>query len=111
MFRPSYELLVRWIAPSKPMMIGETAATEIGGSKAEWIGRLFGEALPLDLPRVRAVVWFNKDWDGMDWPIETSPEASQAFAAAIADERYAANDFAALAGGPIRPLSTWSTLR
>lgn len=103
-FGPSYELLMTSIAPSKPVMIGETAATESGGSKADWIATLFGEALTLDLPNVRAVVWFNKDWEGMDWPIESSAEASRAFAAAVAHHRYAANDFAGLSGGPIRSL-------
>jgi hypothetical protein len=85
-FRASYDVIQR-LAPDKPMMIGETASTEVGGSKAAWIARLF-KTLPRKFPAVRAVVWFNKAWDGMDWPIESSRHASRAFRSAIAAERY-----------------------
>jgi hypothetical protein len=108
---PSYDLLTRSIAPGKPVMIGETAATESGGSKAAWIRELLSDALPVRMPEVGAVVWFNKDWDGMDWPIETSDAARDAFAGAIAAERYAASDFAGLDGSPIRPLGQASLMR
>lgn len=53
---------------------------------------------------MKALVWFNSDAKGMDWTIETSPEAQEAFASGIASSYYAANDFASLSVSPIPPL-------
>jgi hypothetical protein len=88
-FRDTYALLTGWIAPSKPVMIGETGSTEHGGSKAGWIGDALAVQIPFNYPAVRAVVWFNKRWDGVNWPIESSPAARLAFAGAIASPAYA----------------------
>ncbi len=68
------------IAPGKPIMIAETASTELGGDKAVWIGELFdwlGQR-----PQVRAMVWFQHDKE-TDWRINSSPAAAQAFAAGL----------------------------
>jgi beta-mannanase len=88
-FGATYDRLTRRIAPSKPVMIGETASSEHGGSKAHWIADLLRRQLPRRFPRVRAVVWFNKSADGIDWPISTSAAAVRAFRRAIASPRYA----------------------
>jgi mannan endo-1,4-beta-mannosidase len=88
-FRDTYALLTTWIAPSKPMMIGEMGSTEHGGSKAEWISDALAVQIPFSYPAVRAVVWFNKRWDGVNWPIESSPAARLAFADAISPPVYA----------------------
>lgn len=85
---------------SKPIMIGETASTESGGSKAEWIAEAIGTNLPNSFPAVKALVWFN--WnitDGgtkWDWPIESSAAAQASFANAIGSPYYAANTFGGL---------------
>ncbi len=91
------------IAPAKPVMIGETASSEIGGSKADWITDALG-TLPSRFPQVRGVIWFNKNWDGEDWVIETSPSAQAAFAAAIGSSFYTSNSFGHLSHAPIRPV-------
>ena len=88
-FRDTYALLTTWIAPSKPVMIGETGSTEHGGSKAGWISDALAVQIPFNYPAVRAVVWFNKRWDGVNWPIESSPAARLAFAGAISSPVYA----------------------
>lgn len=87
-FRDTYALLTTWIAPTKPMMIGETGSTEHGGSKAGWISDALAVQIPFNYPAVRGVVWFNKRWDGVNWPIESSPSARLAFAGAIASRVY-----------------------
>lgn len=74
------------LAPTKPVMIGEMASTERGGSKPAWIANAFG-SIGTD-PSIGAVIWFNKNADHMDWPIESSPAAQSAFAAAIAAPSY-----------------------
>ena len=88
-FRDTYRLVTLWIAPGKPMMIGEMGASEHGGSKAAWIWDALAVRLPFEYPSVKAVVWFNKRWDGVDWPIESSPSARAAFAGVISSPVYA----------------------
>ena len=85
----TYEEIVREIAPSKPMVLGEIASSEQGGSKAQWIADMFA-ALPQDYPKVRGLVWFDKFENGMDWPIETSTSAVEAFAQGIGRSAFAA---------------------
>jgi len=99
---PTYDQLVR-IAPGKSIMIAETSSSESGGSKADWIRDALTVELPQNFPLVKAVVWFNWNADGMDWVIESSATTQQAFADSIALPYYAANEFAALEGGLIRP--------
>ena len=103
-FAQTYAQLLK-IDPSKPFMIGETAATEIGGSKADWIGEMLGVELPKTFPNVKALVWFNWNTDGMDWVIESSSSAQEAFANAIASPDYSGERFADLDTTPIPPLT------
>jgi Glycosyl hydrolase family 26 len=98
---PSYREITEQIAPSKPMLIGETASTEHGGSKAEWIADLFRD-LPTKFPQIHGLIWFDKDEDS-DWPIETSPSAEAAFAEGVGDERFAGGAFGSLDTSPIPP--------
>lgn len=88
----------------KPVMIGETASTELGGSKGEWIADALGTYIPKSFQKVKAVLWFN--WNIIekvngtpvqrDWQIESSPAATAAFANAISSPYYAANTFGSL---------------
>jgi beta-mannanase len=80
-FGPSYARLVA-LGP-QPVMIAETASAEAGGNKARWITDAFTQTLRAELPRVRAVIWFNQDKE-RDWRIESSPQSRRAFADAVA---------------------------
>jgi hypothetical protein len=102
-FGPTYDRLSR-MSPNKPMMIAETSSTESGGSKADWITSALTEQLPVSFPKVKALVWFNWNADGMDWIIESSPSAQAAFAKGIASDYYAQSQFANLSAAPIPPL-------
>jgi hypothetical protein len=103
-FGPTYALITRTIAPSKPLMVGETGCSEFGGSKAGWIADMLTRELPDKFAKVKAFAWFNKNADGMDWIIESSPAARASFARGIGLARYASNRFARLGTTPIRPL-------
>jgi hypothetical protein len=98
----TYQLLLD-TAPSKPIMIGETAASEDGGNKAAWISDMLLTQLPQNFPHVRALIWF--DWNEgdptLDWPIASSPTAQRAFVNGIASTYYATNQFATLEAGQI----------
>ncbi|HEU5104256.1 MAG TPA: hypothetical protein VFU11_00290 [Solirubrobacterales bacterium] len=90
-FGPTYEELLA-LAPEKPIMIGETATTAIGGDKAAWVANALTREVPLSFPKVKAFLWFNwnapKGAGRMDWPIESSGSAETAFSNGIAHSYY-----------------------
>ena len=61
----------------KPIMIAETASTELGGDKAAWIAGLL-PVLGGSFPSIRAVVWFHMNKE-TDWRVDSSPAAREAF--------------------------------
>ena len=102
LYASTYRQITEQIAPGKPMVISEVGSTEHGGSKAAWITDMLAK-IPRDYPQVRAVLWFEKYDDGMDWPLVTSKSATSAFAAGIQDPVYAENEFGSLSGGKVLP--------
>lgn len=95
------------IAPSKPLMIGETGSTEnvgiFGGDpKSEWISEGLAVELPSKFPKVKAILWFN--WNApdentgerWDWQIESSAASQSAFRNVISSPYYATNSFGSL---------------
>ncbi|MBS1888314.1 MAG: hypothetical protein JSU06_14110 [Actinobacteria bacterium] len=100
-FRTTYKEVMR-IAPSKPMVIGETASAESGGSKANWIRNAFS-TIPKTFPKVRGLIWFDEKSQGMNWPIESSRSSEQAFQRAIGPKLYRPNIYKRLAGPKIAP--------
>ena len=71
----------------RPLMIGETGSTELGGDKAAWIQTGFARLLT-DLPQVEAVVWFDKSQQA-DWRVDSSTESLAAFRAAAGSGAFA----------------------
>jgi beta-mannanase len=77
---------LRELAPTKPILIGETASTEYGGSKATWITELL-KALPEKYPAIKALIYFNWEIEEnggvMDWPVTTSASSLAAWKAGL----------------------------
>jgi Bacterial Ig domain/Glycosyl hydrolase family 26 len=92
---PTYRNILGTVAPSKPVMIGETGSSEFGGSKAAWITDFLDVQLPHHFRHVKAFIWFNEH-DKADWEIETSPAATKAFRAAIRRPYFATAQFGSL---------------
>jgi hypothetical protein len=86
------------VAPSKPMMIGEFGSVEEGGSKADWLTDALTTQLPGQYARVRAAVYFNWPFDGVDWRVETSQAASNAWRAGLGSSYYAPNNYGSITG-------------
>jgi len=86
------------------MMLGEVGSSEQGGSKADWIRDALAR-VPAEYPQIRALLWFDKFDDNMDWPIETSASATQAFAEGVQQPSYLGASYANLPSGPIQPPS------
>jgi hypothetical protein len=73
---------------SKPVVITEAGATEVGGKKVEWINGFFSGLKTH--PNVIGFVWFDQSISGNDWRIESSRAASEAFATGVADPMWGA---------------------
>jgi hypothetical protein len=104
LYRSTYGNIVGKLAPSKPMMIGEIASSEYGGSKAAWVKETFTK-IPSEYKAIRALLWFDTYSDGMDWPAETSETSISAFAEAIQSSSYVGNAFSSLTASAIQPLN------
>jgi hypothetical protein len=100
LFRSSYRRVVRF-ARRKPMILGEMASSDYGGSKAGWIRNMLRK-----LPRyrkIRGFVWFDADDRGANWPIEASRSSKRAFRRGISRRVYAPSRFRRTHRNPIRP--------
>jgi mannan endo-1,4-beta-mannosidase len=104
LYRSTYRHIVETVAPSKPMMIGEVASSEYGGSKSAWTKNMLA-SIPSEYPKIRAMLWFDKFDGGMDWPIETSSGATTGFSEGIQSSAYRGNVFTDLSAGAIQPPS------
>ena len=102
LYRSTYNEIVNTIAPSKPMIVGEMASTEFGGSKAAWITDVLAR-VPVEYPKIRGLLWFEKFDDGMDWPIETSTSSVEAFARGIQAQPFRGAEYGGLNATPIPP--------
>jgi hypothetical protein len=61
----------------KPILIGEMASAEVGGSKGPWIDAMI-PTLKTNFPMIRGLVWFDINKE-TDWRIDSSPAALEAF--------------------------------
>jgi hypothetical protein len=92
------------IAPSKPIILGETGSTESGGNKAQWISNMF-QALPAQFPKVRGLIWFDATDSGStrysDWPLDSSSAATSAFSQGVSSSRFLGAKYGSLTGSTI----------
>lgn len=63
---------------SKPIEIAETASSEVGGNKAQWVQSMFQTELPTLFPNVHELVWFDLNKEA-DWRINSSDASLQSF--------------------------------
>lgn len=78
-FGASYDVMTA--RTGKPVIITETAAPEIGGSKAQWITDAFN-TLPTRFPNIRIITWFNINKE-TDWRVQSSYSSLMAFRQAM----------------------------
>ncbi len=100
-FQADYAYITGQLAPSKPMVIAETASTEVGGSKSSWITDMFSSLA--HFPAVHGLIWFDRSTGG-DWPLETSASAQEAFRQGITTGPFISNQLAHLNTSPIPAL-------
>ena len=73
-------------AKGKPIMLPETASTELGGDKAAWITAML-PALRASYPSIKALVWFHMNKE-TDWRVDSSTSARDAFVPMAADSYF-----------------------
>jgi beta-mannanase len=86
----------------KPVMIAETASSENGGSKSDWIIDTYRTQIPMYFPKVTAIVWFNVDRE-TEWSVDSSNASLNAFKIALSLDIYATQ--ASVKDGKIIPAS------
>ena len=68
------------IAPTKPVLVGETASAEAGGSKSAWIRDMVKQLLRR--PQIVGFNWFDFNKE-TDWRIASTPASARAMRAAL----------------------------
>jgi mannan endo-1,4-beta-mannosidase len=101
-FHRTYHRIVKRVAPSKPMMLAEVASSDKGGSKAAWIKDMLSKVRHR-YRKIRAVVWYDVDDRGTNWPIERSKRAGNAFRKGINPSAYRPNLYGGITQSPIQP--------
>jgi hypothetical protein len=102
-FHETYKRVLK-IAPGKPMLLGEVASNETGGSKPAWIKNMLREVPRYR--RIRGLIWFDVKDRNTHWPLESSKQTSNAFAKGIQRTVYRPNEFGGLeTDSPIAPPS------
>jgi mannan endo-1,4-beta-mannosidase len=100
-FATTYRQLVRRVAPTKPIVLGEFASTGSPRARARWIRQMFRD-LATRFRRVRGLVWYEQIDRGINWPLESSPRAIGAFARGISNPSFQTNAQGSVLG-PIGP--------
>lgn len=103
-FGETYRRILR-IAPAKPVIVGEVASNEKGGSKPAWIRNML-RIVPARYRRIRGLIWFDVEDRNTNWPLEISRRSTRAFAKQIRRPVYRPNEFGGIEANPIRP-PTW----
>jgi len=104
LYTSSYNLITS-LAVNKPVMIKEIGCVEAGGDKAQWITDMFA-TLKTKFPKVKILLWYDEiDYVGsklVDWPLDSSPSAAQAFADGIASSDFYSGSATNLMAAPSR---------
>lgn len=88
-FGPTYELFQK-LAPEKPIILPEWAASNDDGRKAAYIKEAF-EKVPTRYPAIKAMVYYNDTLGGgMDWPLEELAAAGSAYRLASSASYFSA---------------------
>jgi hypothetical protein len=101
-FHRTYRRIVRKVAPGKPLMLAEVASSDKGGSKPAWIKDMY-KKLRNKYRKIRAVIWYDVDDRGTNWPIERNKKERNAFRAAVRPGAFKPNLYGGITSSPIQP--------
>jgi hypothetical protein len=98
-FHSTYKRIVRKVAPRKPMMLAEVASSDRGGSKAAWIKNMLNEVRH-NYRKIRAVIWYDTNDRGANWPLGNNNKPVNAFRTGIAPGSFKENVYGGLQAAP-----------
>jgi mannan endo-1,4-beta-mannosidase len=101
-FHRTYRRIVRKVAPGKPLMLAEVASSDRGGSKPAWIKDMLAKVRH-KYRKIRAVIWYDVDDRGTNWPIERSKKEGRAFRKGIRPGAFKPNLYGGITQSPIQP--------
>jgi hypothetical protein len=101
-FHRTYKRIITRVAPHKPMMLAEVAASNKGGNKPAWIKNML-LTVRHNYRKVRGVIWYDVDDRGTNWPIERRKQDYNAFRSGIRAGAYRPNEFGGIVNSPIPP--------
>ncbi len=88
-FKNSYDELA--IITEKPIMLSEVNSSPEGGDKTAWLVDMLSTQIPLNFPRIEAIVFFNENkasQESVDWRIEISDDYTTALKTHLRTELY-----------------------
>ena len=100
-FASPYRRVAGHVAPNKPMLIGEVASSGAPAEKAAWVRGMFA-SLRRGFGKVHGIVWFDKEDNEVDWPLEGSSLVTEAFGEGLR-RGYRENLYSRLRRSPIPP--------
>ena len=101
-FHRTYHRIVKKVAPTKPLMLAEVASSDKGGNKPNWIKDML-KKVRHRYRKVRAVIWYDVDDRGTNWPIERHKKAANAFRSGINPKAFRPNLYGGITQSPILP--------
>lgn len=111
-FLASYKRL-NAISGGKPVILAETASVEEANRRPKWIRTGLLETIPRDLPKVVAVVWFDRNLaaDGhRDWAIENTAASIAAWQDVVNSPLYGGNVYYLRPNGPRATSRPWTVI-
>lgn len=89
-FSAAYRDILK-LAPDKPLMLAEVNTTDKGGDKSAWYQDMLATQIPLNFPRIKAVVFYNEDRtakENVNWLIDISQASLNSFSQSIQSPVY-----------------------
>ena len=89
-FTTAYNQITK-IAPNKPLMIAEVNTTDKGGDKAAWYKEMLESQIPLNFPKIKAVVFYNENRsakENVNWLLDISQASIDSFSKYIESPIY-----------------------
>jgi hypothetical protein len=101
-FHRTYRRIITKVAPDKPMMLAEVASSDKGGNKPAWIKDMY-KKVRNKYRKIRAVIWYDVEDRGTNWPIERRKQDENAFRTAIRPGAFRPNLYGGITESPIQP--------
>jgi hypothetical protein len=109
-FRSSYTH-INALSGGKPVILAETASVEEANKRPQWIRAGLLEAIPKEMPKVTAVVWFDRNLEAEgshNWVLESTAGSIAAWQDVVNSPLYGGDVYYLRPNGPRATLRPWT---